>query len=110
MKYFLGKTIFVLVLIFSSLTVFAFGGRAPQTVVGHIKYYGNVPFEFPGIETVDGYHYSIKVEEGAEFTVKDITDASGYMLEFTGQIEKSKENAYEVLKDGVFVVSEFKKL
>ena len=104
------KTLFFLAISFCASSVFAFGGRAPQTAVGHVKYYGNAPFEFAGFETVDGYVYTLKVEEKSKFTLKDIEDAQGYMLELTGEIDTSQKNGFNVLKDGIFVVSEWKKL
>jgi len=105
------KSLFIaFAFLFVGAFLFAFGGRAPQTIVGHVKYYGNVPFEFPGFETVDGYIYTIKIEENADFSLKDITAAQGYLLELTGEIDKNQKNGLNVLKDGVFTVSEWKKL
>ena len=105
------KSLFIaFAFLFAGSSVFAFGGRAPQTIVGHVKYYGNVPFEFPGFETVDGFIYNIQTEENAAFSLKDITDAQGYMLELTGEIDKSQKKGVNTLKDGVFVISEWKKL
>lgn len=105
------KSLFIaFAFLFAGGSLFAFGGRAPQTIVGHVKYYGNVPFEFPGFETVDGYIYTIKIEENADFSLKDITAAQGYLLELTGEIDKNQKNGLNVLKDGVFTVSEWKKL
>ena len=104
------KICLLFLVFFCSIAVFPFGGPAPQCAVGHIKYYGNVPFEFAGFETVDGYVYTIQVEENSSFTLKDIEAAQGNMLELIGRIEKSHKNAPNVLKDGIFVVSEWKKL
>lgn len=110
MKKSLLKAIFALVFSLCNLFAFSFGGRPPESIVGHVKYYGNVPFEFPGFETVDGYIYTIKIEENADFSLKDITAAQGYLLELTGEIDKNQKNGLNVLKDGVFTVSEWKKL
>lgn len=105
------KSLFIaFAFLFAGGSLFAFGGRAPQTIVGHVKYYGNVPFEFPGFETVDGFIYTIQIEENSAFSLKDITDAQGYMLELTGEIDKSQKKGVNTLKDGVFVVSEWKKI
>ena len=93
--------------------VFAFGGKSEETqttIVGHIKYFGNAPFEFAGFETVDGFLYTLKVQENAKFSLKDIEAEQGNMLELTGEIDKSQENGLNVLKDGIFVVYEWKKL
>ena len=104
------KIILSLTLFISAFFAFSFGGLAPQTAVGHVKYYGNVPFEFAGFETVDGFVYTLQVGENSPFSLKDIEAEQGNMLELTGQIDKSQKNAPNVLKDGVFVVSEWKKL
>lgn len=96
----------------SSLT-FAFGGKAEDTkttVIGHIKYYGNEPFDFAGFETDDGLLYTIKVEENANFTMEDITYNQGKRLALSGIIDSSHKNGLNVLKDGIFVVSEWKEL
>ena len=105
------KSICIALLLLASETIVsAFGGRAPETVTGHIKYYGNAPFEFPGIETADGYLYTLQVEENAPFTIEDIEKEQGFALQFTGTIDKSQGNGLNVLKDGIFIVSEWKKL
>ena len=90
--------------------LFAFGGKAPQTIVGHINFYGNEPFAYPGVVTVEGLEYTLYVPEGSEFTLKDITANQGLMLEFKGRIDDSQKGGFQVLKDGVFVVEKFKVL
>ncbi len=94
--------------VFGVFNAFAFGGRAPQVVVGSIKYYGNDPFAFPGFETVDGLVYTIKVSEKSSFTLEEIAAKQGNLLELTGKIDKSKKNGFNVLKDGIFVVEEWR--
>ena len=107
------KIILMLGFVLCALSVFAFGGKSEETqttIVGHIKYFGNAPFEFAGFETVDGFLYTLKVQENAKFSLKDIEAEQGNMLELTGEIDKSQENGLNVLKDGIFIVSEWKKL
>ncbi|WP_407429193.1 hypothetical protein [Treponema sp.] len=106
------KKVFCLIsaLFLTEQAVFCFGGRAPQVAVGFINYYGNAPVEFAGFETVDGYVYTLQVEEGSKFTLKDIEAEQGNMLELTGQIDNSQKNGFQILKDGVFIVSDWKKL
>jgi len=100
--------LFVFVSVIPTSFIFAYGGQAPQTAVGSITYYGNAPFAFPGLQTVDGYLYTLAVEENAPFTLKDIEAAQGNLIEFTGTIDKSQKNGLNVLKDGIFIVSEWK--
>ncbi|MBQ0050885.1 MAG: hypothetical protein KBT11_02340 [Treponema sp.] len=97
--------------LFALICGFAFGyGKAPATVVGHINFYGNAPVEFPGIVTVDGQTYGLKIAEGSAFTLKEISSHQGELLELTGEIENPKGPAYQRLKDGFFIVSEWKVL
>ena len=113
MKASLKKTIFAIIIAFLSLGAFAFGGKASDSqnsIVGYIKFYGNAPFEFPGFETVDGYVYTLKVKENSSFTLSELEKQTGNMLELTGEIDKSQKNGLNVLKDGIFIVSEWKKL
>ena len=104
---------FVLLFVSSFLLcgeLFAFGGKAPPTIVGHINFYGNEPFAYPGVVTVEGLEYTLYVPEGSDFTLKDITASQGQMLEFKGRIDDSQKGGFQVLKDGVFVVEKFKVL
>ena len=107
------KKIFIAICAFfvCGTVIFAYGGNAEEsqtTVTGYIKYYGNVPFEFPGFETVDGAVYTLRVAEDAKFTLKDVVQAQGYLIELTGTVDSSQKNGLNVLKDGIFVVSEWK--
>ena len=107
------KLLSVFCIFFWGTMLFAFGGKAEDTktsIVGHVKFFGNVPFEFAGFETVDGLLYTIQVADDSKIKLKEIESAQGYLLELTGDISKDNENIVEVLKDGVFIVSEWKKL
>lgn len=105
------KVIFLVLLAFSAVfQCFSYGGKAPQVITGHIKYYGNSPFEFAGFETEDGYLYTIEIDKNSDFLLADIEKETGYRLELTGKIDKSHRNGPNVLKDGVFIVSDWKKL
>lgn len=88
--------------------VFAFGGKAPASVVGHIKFYGNAPFEYPGIKTVDGNLYAVQVEENSGISLDEIKATQGKMIELTGRVEKKEKTSIFSLRDGTFVASEFK--
>ncbi len=100
----------VILVLFAAVLSFSFGGHPKEKAVGTICYYGNVPFEFPGFNTVDGFVYTIQVAEGASFSLDDITKEQGNLLEFTGKIDASNIGGYNVLKDGVFIVSDFEVL
>jgi len=105
------RILIALIIFFAgSLSAFAFAGRSQDSAVGHIKFYGNAPFAFAGFETKEGRLYKIEVEEGSDFSIKDIENEVGSLLELTGEIDSSRKNDFNVLKDGVFIVSEWKKL
>lgn len=102
------KFLISLLVLICGAGVFAFGGKAPASVVGHIKFYGNAPFEYPGIETVDGNLYAVQVEEDSGVSLDEIKSTQGKMIELTGRVEKQNKFAFNSLRDGIFVVSEFK--
>lgn len=79
-----------------------------MSVVGHIKFYGNAPFESPGIETVDGNLYAVQVEEDSGVSIDDIKSTQGKMIELTGRVEKKEKRSIYSLRDGIFVANEFK--
>lgn len=74
---------------------------------GFINYYGNAPVEFAGFMTEDGKLYTLAVEEGASFTLEDITALQGTRLHIEGRIEKKSGDSFQALKDGVFFVSSY---
>lgn len=102
-KYFFGIMILI-----AGLSAFAFGGKAPKSVAGHIKFYGNAPFEYPGIETVDGYLYAIQTEKDSGVSIEEIKASQGKMIELTGRVEKKEKLSVFSLRDGTFIVSEFR--
>ena len=91
----------------------SFGGKAPQTVTGHVHMYGNEPFAFAGFETQDGKLYTLSVSEKKtekDITLKSLEILQGELLELTGTIEPVKKNSlpgFNVLKDGTFTVYSF---
>ena len=110
MKFHIKKIAFLSLFALLSIQIFGFGRKAPQIVVGHIKYFGNTPFEFAGFETVDGYIYTLNVAENLSFTIEELCTEQGNMLELTGEIDKSQKNSLNVLKDGIFIVDSWKRL
>lgn len=97
---------FIAVLL-AAFSAFTFGGKAPVSVTGYLKFYGNEPFVYPGIETTDGLLYGIEIEDGAGFSKADIKEMHGHLIKLSGHIEKN-DRGLNSLKDGVFVASEYK--
>ena len=98
---------------FFLIPAFPFGGRAlsgQSEAFGHLKYFGNAPFVFPGFQTEEGLLYGLEVAENADFTLRDIENAQGCLLEIRGEIRAGEKNGLTALKDGIFVVHEWKKL
>lgn len=108
------KKIFAVLLVFASVIGFTFasgkGDTCPDHAVGHIKWYGSAPFAYPGFVTVEGNIYTIAVEDSSSFSVEEISALQGYLLQIDGRIDKLQIGGFQVLKDGVFVVSDYKKL
>lgn len=102
------KIVALFLILFSCALSFGFGGNAPTSIVGHIKFYGNAPFEYPGIETVDRKLYAVQVEENSGISLKEIEETQGKMIELTGRVEKKEKRSVFSLRDGTFVASEFK--
>lgn len=81
-----------------------------ERIFGFIKWYGNAPVEFAGIETVEGQIFTLRIEEGSPLELKQITSLQGHLLQLDGRIEKLDSINYQVLKDGIFYVQKFEDL
>lgn len=103
------KSILTVIAIFlCCAAVFAFSKASDSDEAeGFINYYGNTPVEFAGFMTEDGKLYTLAVEEGASFTLEDITALQGTRLHIEGRIEKNSRSGFQALKDGVFFVSSY---
>lgn len=77
---------------------------------GYIEWFGNIPFEYSGFKTVEGKLYSLQVADGADFSVKDIEALQGSLIYIEGRIKNTGGKTINALRDGVFVVKNFKKL
>lgn len=88
------------------------GGKAdssaPDHATGYIKWYGNAPMTYPGFVTDDGRIFSLATEDGSEITVDEITALQGRVLVIDGRIDRLQIGGFQVLKDGVFVVTGYK--
>lgn len=102
------KILFLFLILSLCAFCFGFGGKSPLTVSGHIKFYGNAPFEYPGIKTADGMLYAVQVEENSGISLKELEETQGKMIELTGRLEKKEKRSIFSLRDGTFVASEYK--
>lgn len=107
-KVIMKKILFLFLILVSCAFCFGFGGKAPVSISGHIKFYGNAPFEYPGIETVDRRLYAVQVEENSGISLKEIEETQGKLIELTGRVEKKEKRSIYSLRDGIFVASELK--
>lgn len=104
------KIIILISLLFSAFLCFAFSKPSKtqkklDEVTGLIKVYGNDPFTFLGIETKDGRLYSIKADKNLN---DELQKTQGTLIEIKGTIENDEKNTLNRLKDGFFIVSEWK--
>lgn len=105
MKKFL--TIAVVLLVGASAFAFSFGKKS---ITGTIQIYGSAPMTFVGFVTDKGEKYSLDIDAGANFTIKDITAHQGEPLKLTGVINKKELFGFQTLENGRFVVSKYKVL
>lgn len=101
------KSVVAFVMLFLSFNAFA---CFKKSVKGYINYYGNAPFEIPGLVADDGKLYAITVDPKAKISMEDITSLQGNHIQFTGKIDKKSIGGSDSLKDGKFVVSKVKKI
>ena len=91
---------FLVIFMFSSFSL------PPKRVVvkGYLKFYGNEPFAFLGVETIDGKQYRIVAENEQQ-----LSELQGYLLKIEGTVKKnSKKNlAFDSLKDGTLTVDSY---
>ena len=84
-------------------------GKAPDSVEGYVKVYGNVPHTYLGIETQDGKVFAIKAEKEV---LSELKKQQGYLIKFDGKILENKANAlfnknqFEVVEWSKILVSE----
>lgn len=94
------KIIFLMLLVVCMFSSFSL---PPKRVVvkGYLKFYGNEPFAFLGIETLDGKQYRIVAENEQR-----LSELQGYLLKIEGTVKKnSKKNlSFDSLKDGTLTV------
>lgn len=98
---FLGLSLLVSMMIFS-----ASKNNNSISVIGYVKSYGNVPFNYPCIESLDGRIYTLSYTEKAE-----LFNTQGKKIQVDGAlIKKSKKNEIGFMesKDGTINVTSFR--
>lgn len=74
-----------------SLSALSLSFSSPvRNMKGTVRLFGNSPFEYPGFEAEDGSQYTIEVLDGAEFTLDEMTEHSGELMEISGKLKKKK--------------------
>lgn len=83
--------------------------KAPDSVEGFIKVYGNEPHTYLGIETQDGKIFILKAEDEI---LTELQKQQGYLLKLDGKIIENKSNVlfnknqFEVVEWSKILVSE----
>ena len=93
-------------LLFSMMIFGASKNNKSVSVIGYVKSYGNVPFNYPCIESLDGRIYTLAYEDKSE-----LFNTQGQMIQVDGElIKKSKRNEIGFMesKDGTINVAAFK--
>ncbi len=78
-----------------------------QTIKGYIHVYGNEPFTYIGIKTIDEKEYKIEAEVQV---IAELRASQGNMIQITGIIINPETESLEfgMLKDGKIIVTEWK--
>ena len=63
--------------------------KAPDSVEGYIKVYGNEPHTYLGIETQDGKVFVLKAEKEL---LDELQNQQGYLLKLDGKFIENKSN------------------
>ena len=89
-----------------SLVFCSFNKNKIQTITGFIHVYGNEPFTYLGIETIDKKQYAIKASKEE---ISKLWDSQGQKIEITGIIIPSNNQRLpDMLQDGKIEVCEWK--
>ncbi|MBQ3670548.1 MAG: hypothetical protein II921_03600 [Treponema sp.] len=80
-----------------------------KSFVGHIDYYGNVPFAEPCLVTDKGEILRMAVSEKAKFTMEDIKALQGRRIKLTGKQDKDNKGVHQI-KDGTLTIKKYKVL
>ena len=90
-----------------SLSALSLSFSSPvRNMKGTVRFFGNSPFEYPGFQAEDGSQYTIEVQEGAEFTVDDMSSHSGELIEISGKLKK-KKGGLSSLSGGHIIVESY---
>lgn len=106
------RNIIIFSLLLTAFLCFAYSKPAKSeknmdTLTGMINVYGNEPFTFIGIDTDDEKKYTIKADEE---TIKALRKTQGHKIEIKGTIDKDEKSNFNRLKDGYFIVVEWKEI
>ncbi|MCR4734724.1 MAG: hypothetical protein K5829_06975 [Treponema sp.] len=100
------KLLFLLLVLLPSFTFISAAKNHVVKIQGTIHSYGNVPFNYPGIETSDGKVYAVS---GSGELKKILLKNQGFLIEFEGVIIPKEEGQPFALKNGSFEVIKWKK-
>jgi hypothetical protein len=90
-NFFCNKFILVILVvqIICGFSLFAMS-KAPDSVEGLVKVYGNEPHTYLGIETQDGKIFILKAEEEI---LSELQKQQGYLLKLSGKIIEAKSKS-----------------
>ncbi len=83
---------------------------APKKFKGTIQFYGNSPFEYPGLETKNGRKYALEIPEEVNISKKELLSHSGELIEISGYLDKDKKEGLNSLPNGTIIVTDYKLL
>ena len=105
-NFFCKKLILVILVvqIICGFSLFAMS-KAPDSIEGCVKVYGNEPHTYLGLETQEGKVFLLKAEKEI---LSELQNQQGLLLELRGKIEETKKTL--VLKHDYFEVIEWSRI
>lgn len=98
--------LFFILICLCSFSLFSFSKNKNVCIKGYITSFGNEPFSFIGINSVDDKEYGIIAEKEI---MEELKKMGGTLIEFEGIfVEVDDGNILFNLKDGIFEVLDWK--
>ena len=100
------RILIFLIFLFSVTSIFCYSKNPAVKINAYVVSYGNVPFTFPGLVTIDNKKYAVIANEKIK---KELFGNIGFLLEIEGYIVHNEKDITS-LDDGSIIVIGWKKI